>query len=166
VQNLFRAFASALALTITVNAAQAQSASINATASVITPLVVTGVAPLNFGIVIQGVAKTIAWNNAASGRLSIAGFGASQLALTFTLPPTLSNGATTMPINQYRIRGNGTNTTAGATRIFLTSGVPVNRNLVAGNLFVFVGGRVQPTVTQQPGVYTASVILSAAYTGL
>ena len=147
-------------------AVQAQSASIQATATVVTPLVVTGSAPLAFGSVFQGVAKTILHSDATSGRLSITGFGTSQVAMTFTLPGTLASGANTMPINNYDIRINGTNTPTGASVLTVVSGTPVNANLVANSLFVFVGGRVQPVALQAAGTYTGTIVLAAAYTGL
>lgn len=155
-----------LALVVVSNALSAQSATMSASATVATPITVTGLAPLAFGFVIRGVNKTIAWNAASSGRMSIAGFATSQLALTFTLPATLTNGANTLPINAYRIRFNGTNSTTGATAVAVTNGVPVRRNLVAGSLFVFVGARVQPSAVQAVGAYAGAVVLSAAYTGL
>jgi hypothetical protein len=156
----------ALALSGAGGVVRAQSALVASTATVVTPLVVTGTAPLAFGVVFQGIARTIRFNDATSGRISLSGFGNSQVSLTFTLPTTLSNGASAMPINNYRVRANGTNVTAGATRIIVTSGVPVNRNLVSGNLFLFIGGRVQPTAAQAFGSYTAPIVLAAAYTGL
>lgn len=156
----------ALALVVVPKALCAQSATMSASAAVATPITVTGLAPLAFGFVVRGVNKTIAWNAASSGRMSVTGFATSQLALTFTLPGTLTNGANTLPINTYRIRFNGTNSTTGATAVAVTNGVPVRRNLVAGSLFVFVGARVQPSVSQTVGPYSGAVVLSAAYTGL
>ena len=144
---------------------RAQSSTATATAAVLTPLVVAGTAPLAFGTVFQGVNKTVAFNATTSGRLNISGFGTSQVALTITLPPALTSGANSMPINQYRVRVNGTNTTPGATLIATASGT-YNRNLVAGQLFMFIGGRVQPTATQAFGGYSGSIVLAAAYTGL
>jgi hypothetical protein len=164
--SLSRVGVATLLLGLAASAGQAQSSSSQATAAVVTPLSVTGLAPLNFGVVFQGVAKTIAYNNAASGRLSLAGFNTSQVSMTFTLPTTLSSGGSSMPINTYRVRVNGVNSTAGAVRIAVVSGVPVARNLVAGNLFVFVGGRVQPAAAQPGGTYTGAIVLQAAYTGL
>lgn len=146
--------------------AHAQSANVAATATVVTPLVVTGTAPLAFGNVFQGVNKTVLFSDATSGRFSITGFGVSQVALTFTLPANLLNGALNLPIDSYDIRTNATNVTAGATALTVTSGVPVNSNLVAGNLFLFVGGRVLPAVAQAAGLYSGSIVLAAAYTGL
>lgn len=156
----------ALALVAAAGSLSAQSATINATATVVTPLTVTGTAPLAFGNVFQGVNKTILYSDATSGRLSIAGFGTSQVAMTFTLPATLASGLNTLPINNYDIRVNGTNVTTGATALTVTSGTPVNSNLVAGSLFVFIGGRVQPAVAQAQGAYSGSIVLAAAYTGL
>lgn len=155
-----------VALVGAASAAEAQSASIAATATVVTPITVTGTAPLAFGNVFQGVNKTIAFSDATSGRFTLTGYLNSQVALTFTLPTTLSSGANTMPINTYDVRRNGTNATAGATALTVTSGTPVNTNFVTGNLFVFVGGRVQPAAAQAAGTYTGSIVLTAAYTGL
>lgn len=148
------------------SAARGQSAAIAATATVVTPITVTGTAPLAFGNVFQGVTKTIAFSDATSGRFSLSGYLGSQVALTFTLPATLSSGANTMPINTYDVRVNGTNVTGGASALTVTSGTPVNSNFVAGNLFVFIGGRVQPAGAQASGAYTGSIVLAAAYTGL
>jgi len=155
-----------LAMIASAGIAQAQSASIQATATVVTPLTVTGSAPLAFGNVFQGVNKTVAATDAASGRFALTGFQTLQVALTFTLPTTLTSGANSLPIDQYDVRVNGTNSTTGTTTLAVTSGTPVNSNFVAGNLFVFVGGRVQPAAAQAAGAYTGSIVLSAAYTGL
>lgn len=156
----------ALALCVAAGAAQGQSATIAATATVVTPITVTGTAPLAFGNVFQGVNKTIAFSDATSGRFSLTGYLASQVAMTFTLPVTLASGANTMPINTYDVRVNGTNSTTGTTALTVTSGTPVNSNFVAGALFVFIGGRVQPAVGQAAGAYTGTIVLAAAYTGL
>jgi hypothetical protein len=146
--------------------AQAQSATVAATATVVTPLVVTGSAPLAFGNVFQGVNKSVLFSDATSARFSIAGFGVSQVAMTFTLPGSLASGANTMTIDSWDVRSNGTNSTTGTSALTVVSGTPVNGNLVASNLYLFVGGRVVPGVSQAAGAYTGSIVLAAAYTGL
>jgi hypothetical protein len=155
-----------VALVVAAGSVRAQSATIAATATVVTPITVTGTAPLAFGNVFQGVNKTIAFSDATSGRFSLAGYLNSQVAMTFTLPATLASGANTMPINTYDVRVNGTNSTVGTTALTVTSGTPVLSNFVGGSLFVFIGGRVQPGAAQAAGAYTGSIVLSAAYTGL
>jgi hypothetical protein len=147
--------------------AGAQSGTIQATATVVTPLAVNGTANLAFGTVFQGVNKTVAYSDAASGRFSVTGFATSQVALTFTLPSSLSNGVDALAIDSYSAYVNGTNAAAGATSLgAVTSGTPVNSNLVAGSMYLFVGGRVVPTATQAAGSYTGTITLAAAYTGL
>lgn len=143
----------------------AQSAQIQAQATVVTPLVVTAGQNLQFGNVFQGVNKTVAFGDAASGRFSITGFNTSQVALTFTLPGTLASGGNNLAIDSWDVRVNGTNAPAGATALSVTSGTPVNTNLVAGNLFVFMGARVLPTAAQAAGSYSGTITLAAAYTG-
>lgn len=159
-------FAALAAVVVVPSLMQAQSGSIQALATVVTPLVVTGNAPLAFGNVFQGVAKTVASTDAASGRLSITGFSNSQVALTFTLPANLVSGGNNLPIDNWDVRTNGTNVTTGATAVAVTSGTPVNANLVSGNLYLFVGGRVSPAAAQLAGSYAATITLAAAYTGL
>lgn len=162
----FRHLGTVFALAVVAGTAHGQSASIQATATVVTPITVTGTAPLAFGNVFQGVNKTIAFSDATSGRFSLTGYVNSQVAMTFTLPATLASGANTMPINTYDVRVNGTNSTTGTTALTVTSGTPVNSNFVSGSLFVFLGGRVQPAVAQAAGTYTGTIVLAAAYTGL
>ena len=163
---IFRHLGMMLALAVVAGTAHGQSATIAATATVVTPIAVTGAAPLAFGSVFQGINKTILFSDATSGRFSLTGYLNSQVSMTFTLPATLSSGASTMPINTYDIRVNGTNSTTGTTTLVVTSGTPVLSNFVAGALFVFVGGRVQPGAAQTPGTYTGTIVLAAAYTGL
>lgn len=147
-------------------ALHAQASTTTASATVVTPITVTGLAPLAFGNVFRGVNKTIQWNAATSGRVRITGHATSQVRLTFTFPAVLTNGAATMPINNYAMRVNGVNSTSGTSNIAVTSGVPFNRNLVAGSLWFFVGARVQPSNTQAAGSYAAPIVVTAAYTGL
>jgi hypothetical protein len=161
-----RAAAMLFALLAVTPALRAQSGTTQVTAAVVTPVTVTGLAPLDFGNVVRGVNRTVAWNATTSGRFRITGQGTSQLAITFTLPTTLSNGFATMPINTYRVRVNGFNSTLFASNVGVVSGVPFTRNLVAGSLWFFVGARVQPTTTQAPGTYASPVVLTAAYTGV
>jgi hypothetical protein len=108
----------------------------------------------------------VVFSDATSGRFSITGFGASQVAMTFTLPTNLVNGSDNLSIDSWDIRSNATNSTTGTAALTVTSGVAVNGNLTSGNLFLFVGGRVVPAAAQAAGSYTGSVVLAAAYTGL
>ncbi|MES3034989.1 MAG: DUF4402 domain-containing protein [Gemmatimonadota bacterium] len=144
----------------------AQSAPLAATAVVVTPIVVSGTQALDFGNVLQGVNKNVNFNNTNSGRFAVTGLGNAQVSFTLTLPTTLVSGASTMPITNYGVRVNDVSSSAGASQVAVTSGVPFMRNLVSGVLYFFIGGRVTPSATQAAGSYSGSITLAAAYTGL
>lgn len=144
----------------------AQAATTAATATVLTPASVTGTQGLDFGTVIPGVARTVAFGDATSGRLRVSGVGFSQVALVFVLPTTLVSGTNTMPIDQWDVRSAILNTPFFAVPLTVTSGTPVTSNLFFGNLYVFIGARVVPAVAQPGGTYTGTITLAAAYTGI
>lgn len=156
----------AVALVATAGDACAQAASVSATAEVSIPMVVEGLAPLAFGQLLPGVARTVAFDAATAGRMRIIAKDGATVRLTFTLPATLARGTVTMPVNAWDVRVNNNGNTAGATPITVTSGVPVTRVLPAsGRLFFFLGARVVPAGTQPAGAYTGTIVLDAAYTG-
>lgn len=144
----------------------AQSASTTATATVDVAMAISGTADLAFGTVMPGIAKTIGWDAATSGRLSVAGSGNAQIAMTFLLPPVLTSGGSSMLIGNFNVHVNQNATTNNTDVLTVTSGVPALSNLRGGKLFVFIGGRVDPAGTQPGGTYTGTITLAVAYTGL
>src|SRR5215475_13627112 len=93
-------FSAVTAVTLSLGAAslQAQSATIQATATVLSAITVTGT-NLAFGNVTPGVNKTIAITDAGAGVFAVTKAAASSVALTFTLPTVLNGpSASTMPI--------------------------------------------------------------------
>lgn len=146
--------------------ARAQAASVRATAQVSIPIAVAGLAPLAFGQLLPGVARTVAATATSSGRLRVIARGGSTVRLTVTFPATLARGVETMPVDNWAVHVNTNANTAGSTPITVASGVPFDRALPAsGRLFFFVGARVVPAPTQPAGAYTGTIVLAAAYTG-
>ena len=154
-----------LALTLVgTSVAQAQSANISATATVLTPLTLTGTADLAFGTVFPGIAKTVAAADATSGRFTIAGNPNSQVSMTFTLPANLT-GAGSLAIGSWTGERNTTNTTGGTA--FTPSAAAELQTLSGtGNAYLFIGATVTPTVAQAAGAYSGTVTLNVVYTGL
>lgn len=152
-------------LAIGASTAQAQSATISATATVLTPLTLTGTADLAFGNVYPGVAKVVAPGDATSGRFSFAGAANAQVSFNFPSNPSNLTGPGSLPIGTYTGLHNTTNSPTGATAF--TPGVTaVLANLSGtGALFLFIGATVSPTVTQAAGAYTGTITLNAVYTG-
>jgi len=146
----------------------AQSGNINATATVLQPLTVSGARDLAFGNVYPGVNKSIAVTDVTSGRFDVTGQAGAQVNISFTLPTNLASGANTLPIGSWTGYHNTTNSASVGGTAFTPSASNTTVNLAAlgGNLFVFVGAQVSPAGTQAQGAYTASVTMSAAYTGL
>ena len=85
-------------LALTATAGQAQSANINATATVLTAITVTGANPLAFGNVFPGVAKTVAITDAGAGRFDLTGQTSANVNIAFTLPANLTSGGNNLPI--------------------------------------------------------------------
>lgn len=144
-------------------AAQAQSASVQALATVFTPITIAGTRNLDFGNVFPGVNKTVAVAAATSGQFQLGGQASANVNLTFTLPTNLVSGANNLPIGTWTGCTNATNTTTGCTA-FTPSGTPTASAFSgAGALWVFVGATVSPAAAQAAGNYAGTVTLTAAY---
>lgn len=144
------------------------TADVNTTA--LTSVVVNNLA---IGVVVPGVVTTIhARTNPNAAYIIIQGAQNAQIAISFTLPTVLRAGLGphTMPITfiassacDRRQPGQ-----SGCTTFNPNNGDNIRiRNQAAPNnhAHVWVGGRVTPSPTQQPGVYTATITMSVAYTG-
>ena len=148
-------------------AAEAQSASINATATVLTPLTVSAGNDLDFGSVYPGVGTSIAPTAGAAGTFSLNGVANAEVDVSFTLPANLVSGGNSLPISFAATDGlwNTTNTSAGATTFDPSTGFTARVNAADGNMYVFLGGSVAPAGNQVAGDYSAQITLTAAYTG-
>ena len=125
-------------------AVQAVSDNNDATATVLIPLTVTGVRDLAFGNVFPGV------------------------TLDFTtLPANLVKGADNLPI-VYSATDAARNTVdnPGTGAAFdPTVQETATLSAVGGEMWVWLGGQVQPAANQVAGVYTATVTMDVNYTG-
>lgn len=156
----------ALALATVSSQAQAQSAQIGARATVQQALTIAPVDSLIFGAAFPGTTRTVLPADAASGSFSLAGAANAEVTLTFTLPANLTFGANNLPVT-FSASAAGYNT--ANSRVGLTTWNPTavqttRLHAATGNLYVFVGGSVSPTV-QPAGAYRAAITLATAYTG-
>lgn len=155
-----------VALVVGAATAQAQSnnASITATASVQSPINVSGAQNLNFNNVFPGVNKTVAATDLTNaGRFDVTGQASTPVTMSFTLPATLSSGGNTMPIASYSgIHADNSAQTLGV--VAFTPGASNGATLSGtGAMFVWVGAQVQPATNQAAGVYTGSITLTVVY---
>jgi uncharacterized protein DUF4402 len=145
--------------------AQSNTATIQANAQVQTPITVAAGQALNFGNVFPGVNKPIGPDDLTSaGRFDVTGQGGAAVTLSFTLPATLSaGGPLTMPIDNFNaIRAEDNAQLVNGA--FFSPGASNAATLGAlGTLFVWVGARVTPAVSQAAGLYTGDITLTVVY---
>jgi len=153
-------------LLIAVGSARGQgvNGSITATASVQTPITVTGTQNLSFGNVFPGVAKAILYSDASNaGKFSVAGQASTPVTYSFTLPANLTSAGNNLPIGSWLGYENATNSTSGGSGI-APSGTPTSSTLSgSGALFFFLGATVTPPANQPAGSYTGTVTLTVSY---
>jgi hypothetical protein len=168
----------ALALVIN-NAALAQSANITSTATIVTPITAMATAPLAFGTITKGATATVGATHASAGAVTFGGDESDNITIsvpaTLSLATTSGAGATmTVTLNRAAMRCGTTNAQASATSVDASSGsVTVTLSSDAsgdlsnsdglGQAYVWIGGSVMPTATQQRGTYSGTFTVSAAY---
>ena len=148
------------------------SGTVTADAVVVTAgMTLATVQDLNFGTVIKGVATTVQPTAATAGTLQVTGSGNAFVVISFTLPTLLTNiqalPGSTMPIsfNATSARWNRANNDAAAGTPFNPAtgavgriGPPANPNL-----YIWLGGTVNPAAAAKPGIYQGNVIVSLIY---
>lgn len=149
-----------------------ETATIQATATVISGMTVTGGNDLIFGAVTPGTPKAVARTDVGlAGSWGIAGTANAEVALTFTLPDSLQHetdpiGITIVFSNSDASYEDGTGGGQSAPAGTIDPNNPATARLgTAGSLQIWIGGTVFPSVTQTGGNYASDVILSVIYTG-
>lgn len=151
---------------------QSPSAVVSADAVVVTVgMTINTLRDLGFGTVIRGVATTVQPTAATAGAWQVTGSANAFVIISFTLPTTLTNiqalPGSTMPIsfNTTSARWNrATNNAAAGTPFNPAVGVvgrlgpPPNPNL-----YIWIGGTVNPAAAAKPGIYQGTVIVSLVY---
>jgi hypothetical protein len=138
------------------------SANIQATATVLSAVTVTGIQDLQFGNVTPGVNKTVAIADAGAGRFDVTKAASQGLTLSFTLPTDLSDGTNNLPIGTWTAGWNTSATPAGANGFDPVAGTNTVATPGTG-ITVYVGATVSPAGAQVAGSYSGTVTMSAIY---
>jgi len=135
------------------------------------PITFQNLQDLNFGIVPRGAVTTVLRTSASAGTVRATGTPNAFAQIQLTLPTQLPNiqalpgismaitfGATSAAWNR------ATNDAGGAT-IFNPASPTTGRFGPPPRpyLFVYLGGTVNPTPTQAPGIYQGTIILTITY---
>ena len=126
---------------------------------------------LDFGTVIKGVATTVVPTAATAGAWQVTGSSNAFVIISFTLPTQLTNiqalPGSTMPITfsatsarwnratNNPVAGAAFNPAAGVVGRF---GPPPNPNM-----YIWLGGTVNPAAAAKPGIYQGTVVVSLIY---
>jgi hypothetical protein len=167
------------ALLVAGSHAFAQSASVTSTATIVTPITASAMAPLAFGTITKGSMATVPPTSSQAAEVNFSGDEADNITIsvpgTATISTTSGAGSNmTVTINRAALRANTTDTKASATALDASSGSAttalsadasgdgVNSDGL-GQVYVWIGGSVTPAATQQRGSYSGSFTVSAAY---
>jgi hypothetical protein len=163
--------AAVLLLSITPVRAQ-ESASIQALATVVSSITIRGINNLNFQTVTPGIPKSVDKATVGfAGEWQVTGIASSQVTLTFDLPSELTDAisgeAMSIAFSSSDASyddGSGGGQTAPVGVV--NPNGPSTANIGSGGtLDVWIGGTVQPAVSQTGGSYGADITLTVAYTG-
>ena len=158
--------------TVAGGVAQAQErASIQALATVVSSLSVIGTNNLQFGTVTLGVSKSVDKSDIGfAGEWTITGTAAAELSVSLGLPTVLRTTDTlsTMPISFRATDASYGNNAANQTSplgVMNPNGPSVERIGAGGQMLIWIGGVVYPSISQTGGNYSAEIMLTVAYTG-
>lgn len=139
------------------------SASANVTATVQQPITVTKNNDLSFGSVFPGLDKSIAVTAGGAAKFTVSGQASTPVNLTFTLPSAITSGGNSMTVGTWMGHYSGTDQTTGGTAFTPSASATAATLSGTGALFVYIGGTVQPTVSQASGSYSGSLTMTVVY---
>jgi len=167
-----RALLFAACMTLSARAEAQSSAFVSADAVVVTVgMTIATLRDLNFGTVIKGVPTAVLPTAATAGAWQVTGSANAFVIISFTLPTQLTNiqalPGSTMPITFSGVSAiwrRATNNPVGGTIFNPATGAvgrfgpPPNPNM-----YIWLGGTVNPAAAAKPGIYQGTVVVSLIY---
>lgn len=150
-----------------------ESATIQALATVVSGLTITGNNNLQFGTVTPGISKTVDKSEPGfAGEWQITGSVGAEITLDFDLPDSLlliADSTNGLPIDFSNIDASFDDGSGGGqlspSGVLNPNGFGTERLGAGGEMVVWIGGTVHPRISQTGGDYAEDVVLSVAYTG-
>jgi hypothetical protein len=126
-------------------------------------ITVTRVQDLAFGAVLAGTTATVLPSSADAGRFHVRSSPNRTLVLSFALPTQLlSGGGLTVPVTFTATSAAWSTTDDISTATLFNPALPLQINLTQGrrDVYIWVGGQVQPPTIQPAGGYQGPLALS------
>lgn len=147
-----------------------ESASIQALATVISTLTVSGSNDLQFQMVSLGINKSVDKTDVGlAGEWTILGQSGEEVTLEFVVPVNLTSGANNLAISFSNIdasyANDPLNDQSNPTAAIDPAIVTTTTLGAGGGMFVWIGATVNPTAGQSSGAYTGTVELLVTLTG-
>jgi len=147
-----------------------ETATIQATATVLPALTVTGNNDLRFEIIMPGIDKSVDKTAVGhAGEFQVQGSNLAEVTLDFDLPDSLTRGTQFIPLTFSTTDASYDDGTAGGQQ---APAGTINPNLqtyhrlgAVGQMNVWIGGTVHPGAAQNLGDYGADITLTVSYTG-
>src|SRR6266480_4399206 len=159
-------------MTLSARAEAQSSAFVSADAVVVTVgMTIATLRDLHFGTVIKGFPTAVLPTAATAGAWQVTGSANAFVIISFTLPTQLTNiqalPGSTMPITFSGVSAiwrRATNNPVGGTIFNPATGAvgrfgpPPNPNM-----YIWLGGTVNPAAAAKPGIYQGTVVVSLIY---
>ncbi len=154
------------------------SATVTSTATIETPISASAFSNLAFGTITKGATATVASSSSSAGGVLFSGDEGDNISITVPATATIStssgDGASmTVTINRGSLRVNTSNDQENAESFDASNGTATTAlsgdeggngsSDGLGQAWLWIGGSVAPSATQQRGVYTGTFTVSAAY---
>ena len=125
---------------------------------------------LLFGNIFPGIPKTVTkYTAGAAAEFLVTGTAGSEISIDFTLPTYMSQGGFNMQMifteNDCSFDARATPSQSAPEHDNQDPWVTLYDQLGSSGLVIWMGGTIVPELYQKSGAYSASIVLTVAYTG-
>jgi hypothetical protein len=130
----------------------------------------TAVSPLRFGNIYPGIPKKVAkYDAGGAAEFLVSGVAGDEISIEFTLPTYMNSGPHHLQLvfgeTDCAIDSSAVPDQSNPGRDNLDPWHPITYRLGSGGLAIWLGGMVIPGLIQNPGDYSATIVLTVIPTG-
>lgn len=150
-------------LVVGATTAMAQSASANVTVTITNSLAISESGTMDFGTVATtDGAQSINSTDSGAPEFTITGTPSASVTVTPTAPSHLTNGSSQITFTDKPLSYGTTNSQGSATTASSTGAVSTSLS-TGGDLYVWIGGTIDPSGATTGGAHTGTYTVAVAY---